>query len=65
MITGKIQLLFALLLFNFLPAMSVLAADSLEEIKVDWQKTERVSKTTALLQVIVMPPLRRSSRHYG
>jgi hypothetical protein len=31
-----------LLLFIFLPANLALAADLPEEIKVDWQKTERV-----------------------
>ncbi len=53
MITRKTQLLFALLTFIFLPAQSVIAADSPEEVKGDWQKQERVSKTTVLLQVAV------------
>jgi len=46
MFTRKIQLLFALLIFTSLPAQSVTAADSREEVKVDWRK--RVSKTTTL-----------------
>jgi len=54
-------LLFILLLFVFPPARSVVAADSPKEVKVDWQKQERVSKTAASLQVVVMPPLRRGS----
>ncbi len=53
--------LVVLLLLAFLPAQSVVAADSPEEVKVDWQKQERVSKTVASLQVVVMPPLRRGS----
>jgi len=30
-------------------------------IKVDWNKVERISKTTATLQVVVNPPLRRGT----
>jgi len=30
-------------------------------VKVDWSRVERVSKTTATLQVVVNPPLRRTS----
>jgi hypothetical protein len=50
-----------LLLFIFLPVKSAFAADSPEEIKVDWQKIERVSKTVPSLQIVMMPPLRRDS----
>ncbi|HEX4164050.1 MAG TPA: glycosyl hydrolase family 39 [Bryobacteraceae bacterium] len=32
-----------------------------QDIKVAWDKVERVSKTTATLQVVVNPPLRRGS----
>jgi glycosyl hydrolase family 39 (putative alpha-L-iduronidase) len=32
-----------------------------QEVKVSWNKIERVSKTTATLQVVVNPPLRRGS----
>lgn len=54
-------LLVVLLLLAFLTAQSVVAADSPEDVKVDWQKQERVSKTTISMQVVVMPPLRRGS----
>ncbi len=57
----KIQLLLALLLLNFFPAKPVMAADSREEVRIDWDKVEHISKTTATLQVVVMPPLRRGS----
>ncbi len=34
---------------------------SAQEIKISWDKVQRVSKTTATLQVVVNPPLRRGS----
>ena len=57
----SLLLLVVLLLVAFLPAQSVIVADSPEEVKVDWQRQERVSQTTLSLQVVVMPPLRRGS----
>ena len=49
-----------LLLLSALPGkFSSVAAQTAEQIKVDWQKVERVSRTTLSLQVVVMPPLRR------
>jgi len=54
-------LLIISLLLTFSPVKPVIAADSPEEVKVDWQRQERVSKTIASLQVVVMPPLRRGS----
>jgi len=56
----KIRLPVALVLLLFLPAKSVIAAAP-EEVKIDWRKIERVSKTTLSLQVVVMPSLRRGS----
>jgi hypothetical protein len=44
--------LVVLLLLAFLPAQSVVAADSPEEMKVDWQKQERVSKITVSMQIV-------------
>lgn len=44
--------------------ISILAAPvcpGAEKIAVEWTKVERVSKTTATLQVVVNPPLRRGS----
>ncbi len=45
-----------------MPAL-VLAAASLhaQAVHIDWNKVRRVSKTTATLQVVVNPPLRRGS----
>jgi len=44
--------------FLFLPVLCVAQKDSLI---VDWGKTEGISKSTATLQVVVNPPLERSS----
>ena len=32
-----------------------------QQVDVQWDKVERVSRTTATLQVVVNPPLRRGS----
>ncbi len=37
------------------------ASSAAQEVKISWDKIERVSKTTATLQVVVNPPLRRGS----
>jgi hypothetical protein len=52
-----------LTIFVFLVATAVpsLGADRVEEVKVNWSQVERVSKTTATLQVVVNPLLRRGS----
>ena len=42
-------------------ALLLCAAASAQEIKILWDKVERVSNTTATLQVVVNPPLRRGS----
>ena len=56
---AKTALTVFLVLFLLFPAQIIYAAP--EEIKVDWRKTERISRTTLSLQVVVMPPLRRGS----
>lgn len=42
-------------------AASSIIATAQPEIKVDWNRVERVSRTTPTLQVVVNPPLRRGS----
>ena len=42
-------------------SIPMLAASSVEEIKVNWNHVEHVSKTTPTLQVVVNPLLRRGS----
>ena len=49
-----------LLLFVSLGAAPAAAADA-AKVTVNWDKVVRVSKTTATLQVVVNPPLRRGS----
>ncbi|PYV10340.1 MAG: glycosyl hydrolase family 39, partial [Acidobacteria bacterium] len=49
-----------LLLFGSLGAAPAAAADA-AKVTVNWDKVVRVSKTTATLQVVVNPPLRRGS----
>ena len=50
-----------LLFICFLAAPLSFAQDAKTSISVEWKKVERVSKTTATLQVVVNPPLRRGS----
>lgn len=50
--------LFAVLV---LPGPFLLAQESGISVKVDWNKVERISNTSATLQVVVNPPLRRGS----
>src|SRR5436305_11578363 len=47
----------------FIALITALAALAAENAKIDvqWDKVERVSKTTATLQVVVNPPLRPGS----
>lgn len=47
--------------FVLLFAVSTVAAFA-QEVEIDWNKVQIVSKTTPTLQVVVNPPLRRSSR---
>ena len=53
----------AFLMVVALGAMTVRsgAADHVDEIQINWSKVERVSKTTATLQVVVNPLLRKDS----
>lgn len=52
---------FSMILPAVLSCSSLLADDSNVTIKVDWDNVERLSKTTATLQVVVNPPLTRDS----
>ncbi len=42
-------------------AAAFAAVASAQKVDVEWNKVERISKTTATLQVVVNPPLRRGS----
>ncbi len=50
-----------LLTAGFLVAATCVAQDNPAELKIDWQKVVRASKTTATLQVVVNPPLERGT----
>ncbi len=49
------------LAYSLLSVLSIVTAGLAQKIDVQWDKVERISKTTATLQVVVNPPLRRGS----
>jgi hypothetical protein len=54
MLMRKLQVSAGVLAFSFSLARA-------QEVKVDWNKVQMVSRTTATLQVVVNPPLRRGT----